>query len=127
MFEVSNKNLFMGLLKVNDPMLGIYPDITNLKKDRKGTFYTIRKGKKKLSLYPPKESWLKYDFDFTNDKNFIIQCIERFTKAEYFISYDEATFLSVIAAMCGCKSVVIPNKDLSAKEWREKNINCKFK
>jgi hypothetical protein len=36
---------------------------------------------------------------------------ELFNKMEYFISYTPFTFTSVLAALCGCKSIVIPRKE----------------
>jgi hypothetical protein len=36
----------------------------------------------------------------------LIECINIFNKHEIFVSYDPLTFLNIIAAMCGCVSVV---------------------
>lgn len=43
--------------------------------------------------------------------------VEIFNKYTYFISYDPLTFLSVIAALCGCISIVYPIDGISKKEW----------
>ncbi len=40
-------------------------------------------------------------------------------RAEHFYSYDTATWLSVQAVLCGCKSTVIPDDGVSAEQWRE--------
>ena len=32
-----------------------------------------------------------------------------FNSVEYFYSYDSATFISVLAALCGAKSIIIPD------------------
>ena len=43
--------------------------------------------------------------------------VEFFNKYTYFVSYDPLTFLSIIAALCGCVSVVYPIDGISKKEW----------
>ena len=43
-----------------------------------------------------------------------------FNRFEQFVSYDECTQLNVCAALCGCKSVVLPSPGLSAADWRER-------
>jgi hypothetical protein len=40
-----------------------------------------------------------------------------FNRSEIFYSYDNATWLSIFAAMCGCKSVVVPHPVIPASEW----------
>lgn len=40
-----------------------------------------------------------------------------FNEKEYFISYTPMTFTSVLAAMCGCKSIVIPKSNYSKEKW----------
>jgi hypothetical protein len=34
-----------------------------------------------------------------------------------FISYDPLTFFSIMAALCGCISVVYPRDELTKKDW----------
>jgi len=55
-----------------------------------------------------------------------LELAELFNKKEYFYSYDEATFLSLQAAMCGCVSVIIPRAGLSAKEWYKMSPTRKY-
>jgi hypothetical protein len=40
-----------------------------------------------------------------------------FNQKEYFVSYAGITFTSVLAAMCGCKSIVIPNSSFNKEKW----------
>ena len=47
----------------------------------------------------------------------VIECINIFNKRKIFISYDPLTFLNVIAAMCGCISVVIKIDGINETEW----------
>lgn len=46
-----------------------------------------------------------------------MQCITLFNKFKVFVSYDSLTFLNVIAALCGCISVVYKVEGLSKQEW----------
>ena len=45
------------------------------------------------------------------------QCIEIFNTYKYFYCYDSNTFLTFMAAMCGCISIVYPVEGLSKSEW----------
>ena len=40
-----------------------------------------------------------------------------FNRCEYFYSYDSATWLSIMAALCGCKSIVVPDTGVTALQW----------
>ena len=51
-----------------------------------------------------------------------MQCIEIFNNHKYFISYDSITFLSVIAALCGCITIVKKVDGLSKYDWL--NTTC---
>jgi hypothetical protein len=46
-----------------------------------------------------------------------MECINIFNHHKYFISYDSLTFLSVIAALCGCISIVKKVDGLSKHDW----------
>lgn len=43
---------------------------------------------------------------------------DRFRRCETFYSYDPTTTLSVLAALCGCRSVVVPEPGVSGDRWR---------
>jgi hypothetical protein len=43
-----------------------------------------------------------------------------FQTRETFYTYDNATWFSIFAAMCGCKSIVIPDGNHTAQEWYAK-------
>ena len=71
---------------------------------RKGYCHTFRKSFYHKTLkyaHPPNAS-----LEITRGHK-QIDCINIFNKKSIFISYDPLTFLSIIAAMCGCISVVI--------------------
>ena len=87
--------------------------INNNLKSRAGTCFTIRKSHihKKLELVHPRNS-----FEITREHS-QIKCINIFNQHKYFISYDPLTFLIVIAALCGCISIVKKVDGLSKQEW----------
>lgn len=106
------------------------PQIQNFNYERKGICFTIRKllhiHKKVKKIHPPNA------FEITRNHN-QEDYITIFNKYKLFIAYDSLSFLSIIAAMCGCISVVYPIEGLSKREYFkmtslheymvEKNIN----
>jgi hypothetical protein len=81
---------------------------------RTGCCHTIRKAfsiHKNITYIHPTNS-----FEITRDNN-QMQCISLFNKCKFFISYDSLTFLTVIAALCGCISVVYKVDGLSKQDW----------
>jgi len=82
--------------------------------NRKGYCHTFRKShyhKKLKYAHPPNSS-----IEITRNHK-IVECINIFNKKDLFISYDPLTFLNIMAALCGCISVVIKVDNLSESEW----------
>ena len=81
---------------------------------RKGYCHTFRKSFYHKTLryaHPPNSLEIKREHK-------LIDCINIFNKREIFISYDPLTFLNVIAALCGCVSVVIKVDGIASQaEW----------
>jgi hypothetical protein len=70
---------------------------------RKGYCHTFRKSQYHTTLryaHPPNSFEIKREHK-------LVDCINIFNKREIFICYDPLTFLNIMAAMCGCVSVVI--------------------
>ena len=95
--------------------LYIYPNIKQTNFGiRKGTCFTYRKihfhknGIK--NLHSPSA------FELT-DNNTQDTLIQKFNQYKFFISYDPLTFISIIAALCGCISIVYPVNGLSKLDW----------
>jgi hypothetical protein len=81
---------------------------------RIGYCHTLRKSHyhKILKLsHPPKTST-----EITREHK-MLEVINIFNKKKIFISYDPLTFLNVMAALCGCISVVVKVDGLSEPEW----------
>jgi len=82
---------------------------------RKGTCFTYRKALNTHGKHP-KIVHNPNSFEITRkhtQKDYIIF----FNKYKYFVSYDSLTFLSVIAALCGCISIVKKVDGLSKQDW----------
>lgn len=78
---------------------------------RSGTCHVVRKGSNKNFVHNLKKS-------ISIEHLSHIEIANVFNRTKYFISYDSYTMLSKYAAMCGCISVVIPDKGVSKEEWR---------
>jgi hypothetical protein len=81
--------------------------------ERKGGAYLVRKGRdKKHNQHPA-------DFvhaDPLLEKMTDEEAADFFNSIETFISYDDMTFISIQAALCGCKSIIIPGEDNRSEE-----------
>jgi hypothetical protein len=85
----------------------------NNKNGRIGFCHTFRKinyHKKVTHIHPDNSFEIKEDLSQVE----LISCFNQF---KYFISYDPVTFLSVIAALCGCISVVKKVDGMSKEQW----------
>jgi hypothetical protein len=83
--------------------------------NRRGTCYTFRKAFNILNkmpqfVHPPGST------EITSQHN-QIDCVKIFNNHKYFISYDSISFLSVIAALCGCITIVKKVDGLSKQDW----------
>ena len=83
--------------------------------ERNGYCFALRKAflihKSIIYLIHPKIS-----FEITKEHS-QSEYIEFFNKYEFFVSYDSNTFLTMIAAMCGCISIVYKVDNLSKSDW----------
>lgn len=77
---------------------------------RRGVCYAVRKGHKKPRI-PETEGAICID-GLSHEETAAI-----FNRCETFFSYDEATFYSQYAAICGCDSIVVPGYFANRAEW----------
>lgn len=95
--------------------LYIYPNIkqTNFN-TRDGTCFTYRKHHMHKSgiihIHPP-------DSFEINNSHSQDNMIDFFNQYKYFISYDPLTFITIMAALCGCISIVHKVDGLSKLDW----------
>jgi hypothetical protein len=105
---ISTKYKLLTSIYIN-PLIKNYNDPV-----RKGYCHTFRKSNFHKTLryaHPPNSFEIKREHKLKD-------CINVFNKHEIFISYDPLTFLNIIAAMCGCISVVIKvDGILTHSEW----------
>jgi hypothetical protein len=86
---------------------------------RQGGAYLIRKGRAKEHNQHPD------DFIYADpllEKMTDEEAADFFNRLETFISYDDMTWISVQAALCGCKSIIIPG-DGDRSEENLKKVN----
>lgn len=113
-----------GILNTFDPYLDIF---NNKNLPREGYCYTLKGKDFKTNKSKPfihKENDLcidtiEYGENFKN-------LISIFNQKEYFITYQTATFLSLIAALCGCIPICVPELDLTEEDFRKKIPNQKY-
>jgi hypothetical protein len=105
--KVSKEYKLLNILFINPKAINF-----NLQ-NRSGTCHTFRKSyyHKNIQLIHPSNS-----FEVTR-RHTQEDYIKIFNKYKYFICYDPLTFLSVIAALCGCISIVKKVDGLSKKDW----------
>lgn len=49
-----------------------------------------------------------------------------FNEYEYFLTFDDKTFHTVAASMCGCKSIILGEKNIIPEEFRKQNPIQKY-
>jgi len=82
--------------------------------ERKGSYFTIRKGTPTSFIHPPESPHIS--FERGRDLEGLA---EIFNKSEKFYCYDNHTFFSTQAAMCGCTSIVVPDPEITKEKWIE--------
>lgn len=101
-----------GELRAHELHLDIFFDRNE---HREGSCFLIKKENHKEQIHPAGSIQLD-DYPKYGDKanNYLADV---FNKCKVFYSYDTATWLSVMAALCGCLSIVIPNEGITPEQW----------
>lgn len=93
-----------------------YMDLKKYKRynygERHGKCYILRKGEWRVNKDDCKDGIIVDDLPEKEKTRVFNEC-------EYCISYDTQTAYSQIAAMCGCISIVVPEKDKGRKDYRQ--------
>jgi len=111
-FNLRNEQTVHGELRAVELNLEIFRDYRG---ERKGDCYLIKKGNDK-EHNAHSETATKLDDYPSKGGNEYLSAV--FNRCEMFISYDGATWLNVMAALCGCVSVVMPIEGISAEQWK---------
>ena len=104
-----------GLTSFNDHDISLSSLIDHFNDDinnkRNGFCYTMRKSRyhKNITKIHPNGS-----FEITKTHNDYVKIFNTF---QYFISYDPLTFLTTMASLCGCISIVHKVEGLTKYEW----------
>jgi hypothetical protein len=98
--------------------------------ERKGTCYLIKGNldtEPERVIHKPEDYCIDdvlYSIPNLEKRNFLANL---FNTKEYFITYTPMTFTSTLAAMCGCKSIIIPKKEDPSKEvWLKGSWSTKY-
>lgn len=118
-YPVDEKYKVQGLLTAIDLEFQLKTYINKNLPTRKGGAYLIRKGHSKKHNQHPKDF---VHADPLLEKMSDAEAADFFNKIETFISYDDMTWISVQAALCGCKSIIIPG-DGDRSEENLKRVN----
>jgi hypothetical protein len=108
------------ILNLIDPKLDIFYN-KGLGTNRSGYCHINKK------KYPEGERKLEYlnSKDLSNfmENGGFPYLAEELNKHEYFVTYDDATYYSIAAALCGCKSVILnPRLDILPEEFRQQHF-----
>lgn len=122
----SHEHFYDGLkernfLHIIEPKLDIYKDY-NLKRKTDACFTYRKKSHEKDTLpklHPDNALEIGYN---TQDK----ELIEIFNSCKRFYSYDYETYLSQLASLCGCESIIVPYKDIKKEDIIEKLPALKY-
>jgi len=99
------------------PIIMLDPVFINYNKNRNNkSCHTFRKShiyKKIINIHPIDSYEITRNFTHT-------ELASIFNEYSYFYSYDTLTFLTILAALCGCISIVYPIEGVSKYEWLKK-------
>ena len=109
------------ILTVLDPKLSIMKN-TGQQRDKIGLL--VRKSKDfdyKMNVLKSYKNLINLPIisidDIINKCNNLNELSEIYNQITLFISFDNHSYHSTMAALCGCQSVVIPSEDLSSEEF----------
>jgi hypothetical protein len=114
-FKISDHFSYSGIGKKRGILATTYTDFTIFRNNglkRSGSCYLVRKGVIRKKIHDDESVMLD---DYSDWKDIA----QIFNTKEIFYCYDIATYLSTLAALCGCVSVVIPDGKTNREEWHK--------
>ena len=121
--KINNSFEKIGTIYKLLPIIYINPSITNYNlKNRSNYCHTFRKSSYYtiINNIHPKDSFEIHRAHSQKDY------IEIFNKYKYFVCYDPLSFLCIIAALCGCISIVYPIDGLTKKDWLQRTAVSEY-
>jgi hypothetical protein len=104
-----------NMLYILDSKLDIYKDYGFERKIEACFTYRKKSNERNVLpiIYPPNSIEIGYN---TPD----MELISIFNSCKRFYSYDTETYLSTIAALCGCESVIVPYSGLTEEDFKRR-------
>lgn len=102
---------------------------TNKGKQRNGVSYLIKGGldeEPQRAIHDPNDFCIDRFLYSIPSQDRMAFLADTFNKSEFFISYTPFTFMSVLAALCGCPSIVVPKSDFEKDKWLEQIWCAKY-
>lgn len=87
---------------------------------RSGKCYILRKGKNRKDL-PEHFDGPVFDNNMTQE-----ELVKMFNEHEFCYSYDTQTFYTIVAMICGCKSIVVMEPGKTVKDYLGENENAHY-
>jgi hypothetical protein len=109
-FKAPDESKVSGILTAFELHFDLFKNMNIM---RNGSCYIVKKGAGKPLTWHDKNA-----INVEGRDNAALAYL--FNACETFISYDDACFLSVQAAMCGCLSIVVPKDGMSKEDWHNK-------
>jgi hypothetical protein len=110
-----------NMLNILDSKIDIFKDY-GLERKIEACFTYRKKSHERNSLpvvHPPKSIEIGYN---AQDN----ELINLFNSSKRFYSYDTETYLSVLASLCGCESIVVPYKNITKQNVLELQPSFKY-
>jgi hypothetical protein len=98
----------------------------NQNRDRNGKYCHLFLKNTPLDALSKIEHLNSFDISDYKSKGTFEYLLHIFNEYEYFLTFDDKTFHTVAAAMCGCKSIILNEKDISPEEYRKNNPIQKY-
>jgi len=116
--HMANDNIYKLLSCIH-----INPDLKSQNLNRNGTCFTIKKAVylySQINAIHPEDSLSIPYYVTQND------IVNIFNSKYMFISYDPLTFLTIMAPLCGCISIVYKSPTMSKEEWLKTIVIYKY-
>lgn len=110
-----------NMLHIIDPKLDIFKDY-GLERKNEACFTYRKKSKeiKNLNIIHPKDA-IEIPYSVVDE-----DLIHIFNTSKRFYSYDTETYLSILASICGCESIVVPYMGFTKSQILDKQPSFKY-
>jgi len=110
-----------NILHVIDPKLDIYKDY-GLERTREACFTYRKKSNEveNLNIIHPEDA-IEIPYGMSDQ-----ELVNIFNTCKRFYSYDTETYLSILASVCGCESIVVPYKNFTKAQLLNKQPSFKY-